>query len=67
MAVKKRYLGRVAKHHSSYNIRHMLGDRNHRHDGTFGIYAGRKKLKKDGFKSVDEACKFIDGVLMINM
>lgn len=64
MAVKKKFYGAIVKHHMSWNIRQMLDDRNHKHDGTFGIYAGRKKLLKDGFSTVDEACDHIDKKLM---
>lgn len=34
--------------------------------GTLGVYAGRKKLIKDGFKSVSEATDYINGHLMTN-
>ena len=27
--------------------------------GTFGVYAGKKKLVKNGFKSVDEATAYV--------
>lgn len=67
MSVKKKWYGKVAKHHLSWNIRHMLNDRNHFHDGTFGIYAGRKNLLKNGFKSVDEAVKYVDEVLILKI
>jgi len=44
----------------------MLDDRKNLHDGTFGIYAGRKKLIKNGFKSINDACAYIDDKLTKN-
>jgi len=69
MAVKKRWLGKVQKEVNGYKVRMTGGSRTVRKgngsersyfqpDGKFGVYAGRKKLVKDGFPSVDEAVTF---------
>ena len=69
MAVKKHWLGKVQKDVNGYKVRMTGGSRTVRKgngdglthfqpDGKYGVYAGRKKLIKDGFTSVDEAIEF---------
>jgi hypothetical protein len=68
MAVKKNHLGKVLENVNGYNIRQMgtsksikLGIKEKpifQPSGEYGVYAGRKKLKKGGFKSVNEAVDF---------
>ncbi len=69
MAVKKNHLGKVLKDVGGYKIRQMGSSKNikgpggkdktiFQPSGEYGVYAGRKKLKKDGFKTVDEAVDF---------
>jgi len=69
MAVKKNWLGKVQKEVGGYKIRQMATSRTVKSGngvekrylqptGKYGVYAGRKKLVKDGFNSVDEAVDF---------
>jgi hypothetical protein len=68
MAVKKNHLGKVLKEVNGYKVRQMGNTKSikvggsdrviFQSNGKFGVYAGRKKLKKDGFTSVDEALEF---------
>jgi len=69
MAVKKKWLGKVQKDVGGYKVRQMATSRTVRSGngkettylqptGKYGVYAGRKKLIKDGFNSVDEALDF---------
>jgi hypothetical protein len=69
MAVKKHWLGKVQKDVGGYKVRMTGGSRTTRKgdgtesthfqpDGKFAVYAGRKKLVKNGFTSVDEAVAF---------
>jgi hypothetical protein len=67
MAVKKNRLGKVQKDVNGYKVRQMgtfvklnNSEKTYfQHNGTFGVYAGRKKLVKNGFKSIDEAVNYI--------
>jgi len=67
-------LGKIVKDVVGYKVRIMLesktsetpgrGDKPVRitkmcDSGTYGVYAGKKKLVKNGFKSVDEATTYI--------
>jgi len=69
MATKKHWLGKVQKEVGGYKVRMTGGSRLVRKgngeeksffqpDGKYGVYAGRKKLVKDGFTTVDEAVAF---------
>ena len=69
MAVKKKWYGKPQKDVNGYKVRMTggsrivrSGDGTERHyfqpDGKYGVYAGRKKLIKDGFTSIDEAVEF---------
>lgn len=68
MSTKKSWLGKVLKDVNGYKIRQMGTSKSFssngleksffQHNGTYGVYAGRKKLKKDGFKSIDGAVEF---------
>jgi len=71
MAVKKHWLGKVQKEVNGYKVRMTGGSRvvrkgngketsHFQPDGKYGVYAGRKKLVKDGFTSVDEAIAFAE-------
>ena len=70
MANKKNWLGKVQKDIGGYKIRQMGATRIERGmggndrtcftpNGKFGIYAGRKRLVKGDFTSVDEASDYI--------
>lgn len=67
-------LGKVVKDVVGYKVRIMLASKTSEtpgrgdkvvkvtrllDSGTFGVYAGKKKLVKNGFKSVDEATTYI--------
>ena len=72
-------LGKVVKDVTGYKIRIMLESKTHDiplrdgkvrketkmlDSGKLNVYAGRKKLMKAGFKSVDEATEYINTKLM---
>lgn len=72
---KKLNLGRVVGQHMGYSIRILLESKTKEKtdragkvirttsmgdSGKLGVYAGTKKLLKDGFKSNDEAIDFIN-------
>lgn len=69
MANKKKWLGKVLKNINGYNVRQMGTNKVIRINGgdksvfapsnTLGVYTGRKKLIKEGFKQVKEAIEFI--------
>lgn len=69
MAVKKRNLGKVVKELKGYKVRMMVTVKSNgknsdliSHTGKFGVYAGRKKLVKDGFDSTDSALEYINTI-----
>lgn len=62
-------LGAIVKQEGGYKIRQMGTNKNvtikgkekkiFQHNGTYGVYSGRKKLIKDGFKQITEAVTHI--------
>jgi len=69
MANKSNLLGKVQKDVGGYKIRQMGTSKTFKgtggsertlfqHSGKFGVYAGRKKLVKGDFNSVDEAATY---------
>ncbi|MFW5847921.1 MAG: hypothetical protein ACOCVF_03295 [bacterium] len=71
MAVKKTKLGKVLKNVKGYRIRPIGTTKSltrgngtsktiFQPNGTLGVYAGNKKLVKDGFKTLDEAVSFAE-------
>lgn len=62
MGNKKRgKLPPIVKDYSGYHITHAHDDKD-KHTGKIGVYAGKNK-KKDDFKNVDEAIKYIDDLI----
>jgi len=69
MATKNKWYGKVQKDVGGYKVRQMATSRTVKSPGgketvhlqptgKYGVYAGRKKLIKDGFTTVDEAVAF---------
>jgi hypothetical protein len=72
-------LGKVVKDVTGYKIRQMIESKSvdiptksgtpkketrTMHTGKYGVYAGKKKLVKDGFKSVTEATEYVNNEIM---
>ena len=75
MANKSYLLGKVQKDVGGYKIRQMGTSKTFKgtggsertlfqHNGKFGVYAGRKKLVKSGFKTVLSATDYIESNLV---
>jgi len=73
MSTKKVWLGKVQKDVNGYKIRMTGGSRIVRKgdgsensyfqpDGKYGVYAGRKKLIKKDFNTVEEAVAFAESL-----
>jgi len=73
MSANKNNLGKVLKDVGGYKIRQMgstksikgIGGKDKtifQPNGEYGVYAGSKKLKKDGFKTVVQAVDFINSL-----
>jgi len=75
MGVKKVYLGKIVADHLGYKIRIMLESKSKESkdragkvirtssmsdSGKLGVYAGKKKLVKEGFISKSEALNYIN-------
>lgn len=69
MANKKNWIGKVQKDVGGYKVRQLGAERTVRSaggkdtshftpNGKFGVFAGRKKLVKGDFTSVDEAVEY---------
>ena len=69
MSTKKKWLGKILKEINGYKVRQMgsnrivkIGGGKEKNfftpNGSYGVYAGRKKLIKDSFKSSDDAFDF---------
>ena len=69
MATKSKFLGKVQKDVGGYKVRQMATSRTVKTPGgkenvylqptgKFGVYAGRKKLIKGDFNTVDEAVAY---------
>ena len=63
-------LGAIVEHSKGYNVRQMGTNKGvtvqgkekkvFQHDGTYGVYAGRKKVIKDDFKQSIDALAYIN-------
>ena len=73
MSVKKVWLGKVLAEYKGYKVRQMGGHRTvkashgteksfFQPNGKFGVYAGRKKLIKDDFNTVEDALAYIKDI-----
>ena len=53
----------IVRDHAGYHITHAHDPKTKKHTGLFAIYAG-KNMKKNDFKTPDEALSYIDEVLL---